>query len=224
MCSGSRDRESGCGAFAWRWRRPALLVCVLLALVAAGSGLADQYRFQVDPGHAPLLDAMVAAALLAYVLALALPFVPGIEIGLALMLVLGNEGIVLVYLATQLALLLSFLLGRWVPARCLAAVFRWLHMKRARWLVEVAGGMPAAERAARFAQNRPVRWLAALGRHDGLLLAAALNLPGNALIGGAGGIGMIAGMSRAYPLVRYLLLVAVATTPAPLFLLLHGAP
>jgi hypothetical protein len=51
------------------------------------------------------------------------------------------------------------------------------------------------------------------------MIAAALNLPGNALIGGGGGIGLIAGMSRLYPYPKYILFVALAITPLPILFL-----
>jgi len=210
------------GASARKGWRIAALCLALLAFAVAGSWAAGQHRLQIAPEHAHVLDAMVALALLAYVLAMALPFVPGIEIGLALMMVLGEEGIVLVYAATQAALLLSFLLGRWVPARFAGAAFRWLGMHRAAELLDTIERIPSAQRAAYLARRAPRRWSAALARHHGLALAVVLNLPGNALIGGAGGIGMIAGMSRAISLARYGLLVAAATTPVPVFLLLRG--
>jgi len=203
------------------WRLAALGV-TLLALGVMSSWIAALHRIEIPPEHALLFDAMVWAALLAYVLAMALPFVPGIEIGLALMMVLGDEGILLVYAATQAALLISFSLGRWVPVRRVGAAFRWLGMEHAARLLLVIESVSPAERAAVIARRVPGRWGEALARHYGVALALLLNLPGNAVIGGAGGIGLIAGMSRAIPLARYLLLVAVATTPVPLFLLLRG--
>jgi len=223
VCGGRQDFHAGRCELASRRSRIALVACTLLALALAGNWAAGQTHALAETDHGQLFDAMIATGLLAYVLAMALPFVPGIEIGLALMLVLGDEGVVVVYLATQLALLISFLLGRWVPTRCIAAAFRWLCMARAEHFVEAMEAIPSAERADHLARHAPARWLAALGRHHGLALATALNLPGNAVIGGAGGIGMIAGMSRAYTLPRYLLLIGVATMPVPLFLLLKGA-
>jgi len=213
--------DAGFGAPARKRTRAALAAIAVLALVLAGNWLVGQHRIHISPEHAHLLDTMIAAALLAYVLAMALPFVPGIEIGLALMMVLGDEGILLVYAATQLALLLSFSLGRWVPTRHVAAAFRWLGLARAAVLLQSIEKISPAERADYLVRRAPGRWSAALGRHLGLALALVLNLPGNAVIGGAGGIGMIAGMSRAIPLARYLLLVAAATTPVPVFLLLR---
>jgi hypothetical protein len=53
-----------------------------------------------------------------------------------------------------------------------------------------------------------------------LVLAALLNLPGNVVIGGAGGIAMLAGMSRLYSFPKYLLLVSVAVLPGPILITL----
>jgi hypothetical protein len=131
--------------------------------------------------EAPLV---LAAAAAVYVLAMALPFVPGIEIGLALMLLLGEPGIALVYLCTQLALALGYAAGRFLPRPAL-----------------------------------PGAWAERLRRRPALALAALINLPGNAAIGGAGGIAVLAGAARLLPFWRYVLVMAVATTPLPLALL-----
>jgi hypothetical protein len=217
------DAVLSLGVPAQRGGRLAALGVALLALGVMGSWIGGQHPFEIPSEHAQVFDAMVWAALLSYVLAMALPFVPGIEIGLVLMMVLGDEGIVLVYAATQVALLLSFTLGRWVPVHWAGAAFRWLGLERAARLLQAMESIPPTERAAVFARRLPGRWGEALARHYGVAVALLLNLPGNAVIGGAGGIGFIAGMSRAIPPVRYLVLVAVATTPVPLFLLLRGA-
>jgi hypothetical protein len=138
------------------------------------------------------------------------------------MALLGFDGILLVYLATQLSLALSFLIGRAVPARAMAELFRGMRLDRARRLVEQLDAASPAQRVATLVKTAPNGGFGTLARHPFLALAVMLNLPGNAIIGGAGGIGMIAGMSRAYPFPRYLLLVAIATTPVPLFLLVTG--
>jgi hypothetical protein len=55
-----------------------------------------------------------------------------------------------------------------------------------------------------------------------LALALLFNLPGNALIGGAGGIALFAGTSRLFSFTRFCLLTALATSPLPAMLLLRG--
>lgn len=53
-------------------------------------------------------------------------------------------------------------------------------------------------------------------RHRYLALAVALNLPGNTLLGGGGGIALMAGLSGLYPMPAYLTTVAIAVAPVPL--------
>ncbi|MGD2141532.1 MAG: hypothetical protein PVH25_14135 [Burkholderiales bacterium] len=209
-------------AFHPRTWRLAIIVCAILALNLTGGWLASQLNLQIWPQHSDIIEMIIVAIVIGYILAMAFPFVPGIEIGLALMLLLGPGGIALVYLCTQLALALSFLLGRLVPTRIIAGAFGWLKLDKARRLVEELENTPPRQRIRKLAERSPSPWVAFLVRHRYLALAAILNLPGNAIIGGAGGIGMIAGMSRACPFHHFVALMAVSTLPVPLFLILTG--
>ena len=69
----------------------------------------------------------------------------------------------------------------------------------------------------------PVRALGWLIRFRLIALAVLLNVPGNALLGGGGGIGMVAGMSRLYGVPGYLFTVCVATAPVPLLVAITDA-
>ena len=109
----------------------------LVALCLAGMWLGRQIDLQTSPAHIDLAGVSVAALAAGYLVAMALPFVPGVEIGLALMLLLGGKGIVIAYLCTQLALALSFFCGRLVPARCIGAFFRATGQGRAHRSTEV---------------------------------------------------------------------------------------
>ena len=53
-------------------------------------------------------------------------------------------------------------------------------------------------------------------RHRHLMLALLVNLPGNAVIGGGGGILMLSGLSGLFTLPRLLLTLALAVAPVPL--------
>jgi hypothetical protein len=196
-----------------------LLLAAIVAANLGGSWFASQLNFQIWPWHSEMIDAFVLAMLIAYILAMTMPFVPGIEIGLALMLLLGREGIPLVFLCTQFALALSFVLGRCVPVRVFITLFCRLGMDRACNLLERIDSVPPAQRLELLTPTAPGGWGAILLRHRFIALAVALNLPGNALIGGAGGIGMLAGMSQMFPFRAYILVIAMATLPLPLFLL-----
>jgi hypothetical protein len=59
-------------------------------------------------------------------------------------------------------------------------------------------------------------------RHRYLALAIALNLPGNFLLGGGGGIALLAGVSRLYAVPGFLATVTCAVAPVPLAVLMFG--
>lgn len=203
--------------------RASFLLAAIVMLNAAGGWLAGQ----VDPSgwqSGDSLDALWIGMALVYVLVMALPFVPGIEIGLALMLMLGDEGILLVYVCTQVALALSFLAGRLLPVEVLGAVFSAARLGRAQRLLACLQANGAHSRLGCLASRLPSGWAGRALQHRYLALAAVLNLPGNAVIGGAGGVGLIAGASRLFSFPRYCLLMAVATSPVPLLLLLLRGP
>jgi hypothetical protein len=55
-----------------------------------------------------------------------------------------------------------------------------------------------------------------------LLIPLLLNLPGNAVIGGGGGIAMLAGFSRLFSFPVFVAMTAVAVSPVPLLIILSG--
>ncbi|MCH8884698.1 MAG: hypothetical protein IIA41_14540, partial [SAR324 cluster bacterium] len=67
-----------------------------------------------------------------YILLMTVPFVPGIEIGLALLMIFGVKGIAVVYCSTLAALCLSFLIGQLIPPRAMLRLLTWLHLRTAR--------------------------------------------------------------------------------------------
>ncbi len=154
-----------------------------------------------------------------YILWMAMPFVPGIELGLALMVMPGPQGVVLIYVCTALSLSLSFAIGRLIPLKAFARFLEWLHLSKARYLMLTLEPLSPQQRFDVLLQSAPSKILPFLLKHRYLLIALILNLPGNALIGGGGGIGLIAGMSRLYTFPRYFLLISVAITPLPLLFL-----
>jgi hypothetical protein len=53
-------------------------------------------------------------------------------------------------------------------------------------------------------------------------LAIVLNLPGNIVIGGGGGIALMAGASRLYSVPGFLVTIVLAVAPVPLAILVFG--
>lgn len=198
--------------------RIGIFIAVVLALNLGSSWILQQVDLQLFPRHDTLMHLTVLGIAAAYVLLVAIPFMPGIEIGLALMMLLGHKGALLVYLCTLGALSLSFAVGRVIPARVLLRLLDWLHLERARGLLAELEPLDRQQRLDLLYSKAPSRVLPPLLRHRYLALAVLLNLPGNALIGGGGGIGLIAGMSRLFPLPLFVLLIALAVAPVPILL------
>ena len=196
-----------------------LIVGFLVLVNYGGSVVVEQINFQVWPEHERLIITVLWLAIVVYILWMALPFVPGIELGLALMVLLGTRGIVLVYLCTLLSLSLSFTIGRLIPLKSFARFLGWLHLYKARDLVLQLEPLNAEEKLDFLLRSAPSKIIPFLVKHRYMMIALALNLPGNALIGGGGGIGLISGMSRLYPFPKYILLISLAITPVPLLLL-----
>src|SRR3546814_17992816 len=108
------------------------------------------------------------------------------------MLLLGSKGIVAMYLATLLGLSLAYAVGRQVPLRSIAAMLRWLRLERADRLVQTLAQLPSDQQLNYLVQIAPTRVIPFLLHHRYLAWALAFNLPGNALIGGGGGIAVLA--------------------------------
>jgi hypothetical protein len=201
----------------------ALFVGILVFLNYAMGWLAKLVAFQMWPRHMHAASFLLFATVVSYMLLLAIPFLPGIEFGLMLMAMLGSKGIVLVYACTVLALSLSFLFGRLLPPRYLAHTLGWFHLGRAREMVDALAPLGPEKRLRFLTKSAPSRIVPFLLRHRYLILGVLFNVPGNALIGGGGGIGLVAGMSRLFPFPKYLLLICLAITPGPIIFLLRGA-
>ena len=205
-----------------RWRG-FLLVALYVALVSGGwllgRWLTHTAELDIRPSNEPELHALIMGSVVVYVLASALPFVPGAEIGFVLIMMLGVQIIPLVYISMLLALTLSYLVGRLIPARVVAGIFGFCGLKGARDLVLRIAPLSTHARLDMLIARAPQRILPFLLRHRYLALFVALNLPGNTLIGGGGGIALAAGMSGIYPIGPYAMTIAVAVAPVPLLIL-----
>ena len=201
-----------------------MVVGFVLLLNYGGNQVIGHINFQLWPEHEHLVITVVWFSIAVYILWMAIPFVPGIELGLALMVMLGSKGVVLVYLCTLLSLSLSFAVGRLIPLQAFARFLGWLHLRKARDLVVQLKALNSEEKLDLLLRTAPPKIVPYLLKHRYLMIALILNLPGNALIGGGGGIGVIAGMSRLYPFPKFMLLVSLAITPLPLLFLMGAIP
>ncbi len=154
---------------------------------------------------------------IAYLLLLALPFVPGVELGLLIMVFFGRDGVIAAYLAT-------------IGGLCLAYAAAWLLpiQMTSRWATRMglsdAAKDPGAAIDDMVANAKVTSRLAGkvgsyLLDHRYLTLATCLNLPGNSVLGGGGGIAFLCGLSGQFRWKRFILTVVLATAPIPLLVL-----
>jgi len=203
---------AGHGKAWWLWIGVAA-ACLALSLGGHRLGFWIGGAQGLEPGSAIGLWVFLALLFL-YVLLLAVPFVPGAEIGLFLLMVMGAEAALPVYGATVAALILSFGVGRLVPLPPLVAGLRCMGMARTAAIlssdVPLAGPLPGWAGAL----------LAQVLRHRCCTLAILFNTPGNALLGGGGGIALAVGASRLVSVPAFLITVLVAVAPVPAAILL----
>lgn len=153
--------------------------------------------------------------LLAYALLISIPFVPGIEIGIGVMLMQGPASAPWVWLATIVGLTVAYLVGHLIPLRTLQNLFADLRMRKACAAIAQFSEVPKKDRY-QYIRDRLPRWLVPLaGKHRYLAVALLINLPGNALLGGGGGITLLAGLTRIFRPIPTLIVLALATLPVP---------
>lgn len=174
----------------------ALTAMLWLVFFADGKGLIMDWL--AARGLSPGWVIIVTAAI--YALALAVPFLPAVELGWMVMAALGTPGILAIWAATPLGLLIAFVLGQ--------NLRDWPVLQRLQYRLDeafqTATDNSLHSRLLRFAE----RYLAA---HPYWVLVILVNLPGNWMIGGGGGIGLLAGASGLYHPLRFFLVLIPAT-------------
>lgn len=200
------------------------IVGLYVILLAGGWFVGDLFQRLLDAGMPSTDESSVRMTIMTlaaiFVVASAIPFVPGAEIGLGLILVFGGKIALLVYSCMVVALLISFLIGRFVPTSAIAGFFGFLGMMRVRELVLQFDPLDADDRLALLVSRAPRRFIPTLLRHRYLALVVMLNVPGNTLIGGGGGLAFAAGLSGLFSPLGYITAICIGVAPIPLFFFL----
>lgn len=196
--------------------RIAALVAVLVGLHAlAGLGL-GRLDLSALPGPT------VPVAVVLYALLLSLPCVPAVEIGLAMLAMYGAPLALPLWIASVAGLTLAFTFGRFVPLETTVRALVALRMPTAAAALRRMGPMTRTERTAMLTEALP-RWLPDWTlRHRYVTLALLIALPGNIVLGGGGGLALLAGLSRLYGPVGFVAAATLATAPVPLAVLAWG--
>ena len=206
-----------------RWRNLRLVVIyagLLLAGWLAGKWLLDLVTIDVANESPERVRAFVVLATATFIVASAIPFVPGIEIGLGLILAFGAKMAVLVYTSLVIALVASFLVGRFVPAERVATAFGYLGLNKARDLALRLAPLKPGERLDLLTAQMPKRMAPLLLRYRYPALVLLFNIPGNSVIGGGGGIAFTAGLTGLYTFPGFVAALAIGAVPVPLFFLM----
>jgi hypothetical protein len=205
-----------------KWGRIILIGLGFAGLYAFGQFVANlivqQFDLVMHVRTEPVFHRLILTASAVYILLMSIPFMPGVEIGITMILVFGPKICFLVYACTVFALIPPFLVGRLIPARYCIRAFAFLGLESLKRLMERIAPLPAEERFIFLVNNAPSRLAPFLLRHRFIALAVAINLPGNSLIGGGGGIALLAGVTGLYPLPAYVLTIALAVAPVPLII------
>jgi hypothetical protein len=146
------------------------------------------------------MPGLMLAVLVIYALLIAIPFVPGVEIGLSL----------------------AFVAGSTVPIAWLRRVLTDLHMIGAAHLVARFEALPQKRRVAFARALLPGKYCGWIVKYRYVNLAVLINIPGNSVIGGGGGIAFVSGLSGTFRTSLAILTIALATAPVPLAIWLFG--
>lgn len=209
-----------------RYLRIMLVVLVVISVAYFANQLGDWISAKLNEGITPereraILGATIGAMVL-YALLMSLPFVPGIEIGIGLMVMFGTKMALPVYLATVVGLALGFTIGRLVPEKVICGCFDFLGLTRISRMLRDLARKPVKERMNLLVERAPSRIVPFLLRHRYIALALSFNIPGNAVIGGGGGIAFVAGLSRLFNFPQYLLAVAIGVSPGAILFSIFG--
>jgi len=207
-----------------RWGRLTIIGLAALAMYLLGQYIADmvmqRFDLVMNVRSEPTFHRLIMTVSGIYMALMAIPFMPAVEVGLSMIAFFGAKICFLIYVLTILALIPPYFVGRLVPAKYCAKAFEFFGLTKAQHLMERVAPLSTDRRLSYLLDKVPTRIGPFLLRHRFLALAVVLNIPGNMVIGGGGGIAMLAGMSGIYPLSAYLLTIAIAVAPLPLFVTL----
>ena len=191
------------------------------SLIVFGHSISHEGFHEIEASLIEMRNEMGVAGFMAlaaiYAVALAMPFVPGVEIGLLIIALLGATGALIAYLATVGGLTFAYSIGRLMPEEKIKAL-----------LLRIGVDVGAGDMESRFRQlvdshsrNKGLlaKIVSVLTGYRHVTLGVALNFPGNSVFGGGGGLALLSGMSRQFRWRGFVLAVAVATSPLPLLVM-----
>ena len=202
--------------------RLGVLIGVIFLATWCAHLIRDALDLQIRPDNEQQVHKAIMIGAVAYIGLLAMPFVPGAEIGIALLAAFGAAIAPLIYVCTIAAMMLAFTIGRFLPVSALERLFRVLRLRRAADLVVQASPLSTEDRLAMLLAGQSKRTMSMALRYRYVAMALAVNMPGNSLIGGGGGIMIIAGLSGIFTPLATFLTIIIAGSPVPFAVMFLG--
>ncbi len=199
-----------------------ILILILVLATWAAHLVRDALNFEIRPANEQQVHRAIMGGAVAYVLLLSLPFVPGAEIGIAMLAAFGPGIAPLIYVATVAAMMLAYTVGRFLPAEVLVRVLSAVRLRRAADLVARTAPLSQQDRLALLLEGQPKAALVFALEYRYVALALAVNTPGNSIIGGGGGIMLLTGLSGIFSPFWTFLTIAIAVAPVPLAIMFLG--
>lgn len=201
--------------------RATAAIFIWSALLVLGHSVSHESFHEVQASLGSMRDQVGVAGLIlaagVYALALAMPFVPGVELGLLIIALFGATGALAAYFATIAGLSLAFTAGRVLPERALRTLLDRAGIDRSSQRAGSSAPSMISESSFRGSLSRRLGRLLLHYRH--VTLALCLNFPGNSVAGGGGGLALLCGMSGQFSWRGFALTTAVAASPLPLLVL-----
>jgi hypothetical protein len=199
-----------------------ILIAFLMLATWGVHMIRDALDLQIRPDNEQQAHKAIMFGAVAYVGLLALPFVPGAEIGIGLLAGFGAAIAPLIYVCTVAAMMLAFTIGRFLPITALERLLWVLRLRRAADLVARAAPLSEDARVAMLLEGQSKRIVPLALRYRYVAMAVAVNTPGNSIIGGGGGIMIVAGLSGIFTPLSTFVTVVIAVSPVPLAVMFLG--
>lgn len=197
--------------------RAVAAIFIWSALIVIGHSVSHESFHEVQASLGSMRDQVGLHGLILvaciYALALAIPFVPGVELGLLIIALFGTTGAVTAYLATIAGLGLAFTAGRHLPEHASRLLLDRVGIDHSRGRMDSAIGNILGESSVESGWSRRVRRF--LMQHRHVTLALFLNFPGNSVAGGGGGLALLCGVSGQFSCRGFVLTASVAALPIP---------
>lgn len=210
-------------SYLWLAARFVGLIAVIILATWVARDIRDGLSMDITSSDEDNMRRAIFLGLLAYIVLLAIPFVPGAEIGIVLLTSLGAMIAPYVYGATVISMMLAYALGLLLPTLLLVRMLTFLRLRKAADLIGRVAATDPKDRMDLLLQSAPPRLIKLILRHRYLALAIALNVPGNVVIGGGGGIMIVAGMTGIFAPLPTLIAILIGVCPVPLAVMAFGA-